>query len=406
MRRSWVGEIDGFRAGRQVERRQIVGTLIGAVAAAAVVAGAGLAERPAPTTAPAARKLNPQVLAMGDNTWLKMNPPREPDGRNYSGCCWGDWGTGGRVFYFGGAHFSYQYDDVDVYDLATNTWTRSWKPGPLPKAVDEGGDQKEKRADRGDTLRRAAAAGRLQATHTYQQVCWVPERKVFFYVGWSGNWEFDPVKNRWTCLFLPPLYQTGTKQLVPWTRWAVQTHHCYYARDIKAPVVVTTHTPQGDWLFDGETTAWKSLRRDISSMGGELYSTYVPPLQAQLISNRTGEMFLHKVTRSASSWKKVEGFPEGLKGCEALAYDSANGVVVAVAPNRKRAPLPVWTLDPGTMKWTEMKPTGAVPRGSGLWAPLWYDPDHNAFFFLNRTGQTGCETWVYRYRRLKKVEEE
>jgi len=369
---------------------------------ALICACAAATPRSPVTTQPATRELNPRVLAMGDNTWLKMNPPREPDGRNYSGCCWGDWGQGGKIFYFGGAHFSYQYDDVDIYDMATNTWTRSWKPGRIRAEPQKADDQKDGQDDRGTALRRAAEAGRLQATHTYQQVCWVPDRKVFFYVGWSGNWAFDPVKNRWTCLALPPLYQSGKKTLVPWTRWAVQTHHCYYAPEVKAAAVVTTHRPQGDWLFDYGKMEWKNLSRDIRNMGGELYSTYVPPLGAQLISNRTGEMFLHKVTRERSSWKKLEDFPERLKGCEALAYDPANKVVVAVAPNRRRGPLALWVLEPKTMKWAEIKPSGASPRGSGLWAPLWYDRDHNAFFFLNRTGQTGCETWTYRYKAVRR----
>ncbi|KKL88921.1 hypothetical protein LCGC14_1919840, partial [marine sediment metagenome] len=86
--------------------------------------GAGVS---AAAEAPAGRKLNPKILALGDNAWLKMDPLREPEGRNFSGACWGDWGEGGRAFYFGGAHFSYKYDDVAFYDPVANTWTRSWE---------------------------------------------------------------------------------------------------------------------------------------------------------------------------------------------------------------------------------------------------------------------------------------
>ena len=101
--------------------------------------------------------------------------------------------------------------------------------------------------------------------------------------------------------------------------------------------------------------------------------------------------------------------PEQLRGCQALAYDTAGKVLLAVVPDRKEKArlkrLQTWTMDPKTSKWTEVKPAGAVPRGWGLWAPLWYDPGHNAFFLLNRTHQSRCETWVYRYKRVadKKV---
>jgi len=351
--------------------------------AAAVAAGAPGGRPNTAASAPAGRKLNPRIVALGDNTWLKMSPAREPEGRNYSGCCWGDWGKGGRIFYFGGAHFSYPYDDVELYDIAANTWTRSWK------------DRKNWMADGKPALppaerfAEAVRLGRLPPTHTYQQVCWVPGRKVFFHLGHSGNWTFDPLKMRWTCLALPPLYQTGSKKMIPWTRWAVQTMHCYYSPVVEAPVAITTHKPQGDWLFDLKTMTWKALKRNIPAMGGEIYSAPVPPLKAQLLSNRNGRMHLHRVSGVASTWTELENVPEALKGAEALAYDSANRVVIAVAPGKGRAPLAVWRLDPATLTWAELKPKGPVPRGSGLWAPLWYDADHNAFVFLNRTGQTG-----------------
>ncbi|KKK76718.1 hypothetical protein LCGC14_2860830, partial [marine sediment metagenome] len=249
----------------------------------------------------------------------------------------------------------------------------------------------------------SVATGRVPPVHTYQQVCWVPDQKVFFYVGRAGNWTFDPVKMKWTCLIQPPPYQKGPKKLVPWTRWAVQTHHCYYNPAVQAPVAITTHKPQGDWLFDYKTKQWRKLARDMGNMGGEIYSTWVPPLKAQLLSNRNGRMFLHAVTAKGATWKELKDFPKALKGCEALAYDSANRVVIAVGSRSKRGPLAVWALEPKAMKWTEMKPAGAIPAGTGLWAPLWYDKDHNAMFFLNRTGQTGVETWVYRYKRAAKA---
>ncbi len=388
-----------------------VKTVAAVVCAAAVLAGGGgVAVKLAaaePKKAPAAKpkKLNPRILAMADGTWLKMNPKREPDGRNYSGCCWGDWGQGPKIFYFGGAHFSYQYDDIAIYDIATNTWTKTWKPGSTKLNVEKSGTEKGKKKDRGASLRAAAEAGRLQATHTYQQVCWVPERKVFSYLGWSGHWEFDPVKNRWTCLFLPTLYQQGEKKLVPWTRWAVQTHHLYYSPVAKSPIAITTHRPQGDWIYDAKKKQWKGLKRSIGSMGGEIYSTYVPTLKAQVLSAGKSGFYLHRMVKDGAGWKTawtpLKDVPKELIGCKALAYDSANDVVIALKAGNRKTPVRAFCFDPKTLKWSEVKPAGPVPKGEGRFAPLWYEEDHNAFFYMNRTGQTSCETWFFRYKGRK-----
>ncbi|MHC4914481.1 MAG: hypothetical protein ACYTGB_03235, partial [Planctomycetota bacterium] len=252
------------------------GTLLAALCIAAV-AIAGEAKKPV--------KLNPRIAALADNTWIKMNPEKEPAGRNYSGCALGYWNGGAKVFYFGGAHFSYAYDDAAVYDVAGNAWKSTWEDrrewvkrlGAAKKLTDE--DARKKAT--GKLWKEAVDDGRLPPTHTYQQMCWIPEKKAVFYLGWSGTWIFSPEKNRWRCVTLPVYshYEGMDEKLgrkAPWTRWAVQTHHCYYSPVAKAPVAITTHRPQGDWLFDVEKEEWQSLKRSIGSMGGEIYSTYVP----------------------------------------------------------------------------------------------------------------------------------
>jgi len=240
-------------------------------------------------------------------------------------------------------------------------------------------------------------------------VCWVPERRVFAYLGHTGSWEFDPVKKKWEIIALPlyKQYQGMPKELkrfCPWTRWCVQTHHLFYSPVAKAPVAITTHRPQGDWIYDAEKKEWKGLKRGISSLGGEIYSTYVPTLKAQVLSAGKSGFYLHKLVGNGAGWKtewkKLENVPKELIGCKALAYDSANDVVIALKPGKRKTPVRTFCLDVTTMKWSEPKQTN-TPRAEGLFAPLWYEPEHNAFFFLARTGQTACETWFYRYKRKK-----
>jgi hypothetical protein len=79
------------------------------------------AERTAVTSRPAARAaLNPQIARMADNTWLRLKPAREPRSRMYSGCCIGD----GNVWFFGGGHHAYKYNDVELFRIADNRWDR------------------------------------------------------------------------------------------------------------------------------------------------------------------------------------------------------------------------------------------------------------------------------------------
>ncbi|MHC4916784.1 MAG: hypothetical protein ACYTGB_14970, partial [Planctomycetota bacterium] len=122
----------------------------------------------------------------------------------------------------------------------------------------------------------------------------------------------------------------------------------------------------------------------------------------QVLSTGKGGFYLHKLVKDGAKWKtewtQLENVPEELTGCKALAYDSANDVVVALQPGNRKTPVRTFCLDVRTMKWSEAKPANA-PKGEGRFAPLWYEPNHNAFFFMCRTGQTTCETWFYRYKR-------
>ena len=80
-------------------------------------------------------------------------------------------------------------------------------------------------------------------------------------------------------------------------------------------------------------------------------------------------------------------------------------VVLAVAKARQKGPPAMYRLDPKTLKWSEHKPANAGPATIASWAPLWYDPDHNVFLYLNyedrgppfKGGKT--TTWAYRYKK-------
>ncbi len=347
-----------------------------------------------------------RLAAMPDNSWLKLDPPREPDGRNYSGVCLG----GGQVFYFGGAHVSYQGNDVETYDPKSNAWTRSWQPQARPEQ-DFGGNAKS-----GAETVFDPKTGRLWPVHTYQQVCWVPGRKVFFYAGHVGTWLYDPVARTWTNPAGP--HSPGAK-FTPHTDLAWQTYHTFYSPQLAAPVCIITSKPFGIYVYDLAKAEWTRRGADIPVMMKwyELYSTWVPSRKAHLISQR-GSPFMWLYDAAAQTFTGLKDVPEPLQGTQAIAYDSINDAVIALAqfkldPEARMSKISVtpWVLDLATLAWSEVKSPGTAVLGrsgqpvrpagfmTGSWAPLWHDADRKVFFFLNRTTQAGCQTWAYRYRR-------
>lgn len=341
-------------------------------------------------TAGEKKKLNPKLLAMADNSWLKLSPKREPKSRAYSGACFG----GGYFWYFGGAHRSYAGNEVEIYDPLRNVWTASEQEWPDKQDLHLIASVKAPRTP-------VTAKGRPWTAHTYQQVCWVPERKAFFLVSRGHTWEFDPAKMKWTCLA-----GVASKGKKPSPRYqGAQSIHVVYDPNLKAPLGITTTGPFGVHVYDYKKMEWKR-RKNAPMKWAELYSTYLASRKLHLISgNKKHGMWTYNAV--TQEWKKLKDVPEKLLGTQALAYDSANDVVLAVAKTRKKGPPVMYRLDPKTLKWSEQKPANAGPATTGSWAPLWYDPDHNVFLYLNFEGRgpefTGgkTSTWAYRYKKAK-----
>src|SRR5204862_3247336 len=84
-----------------------------------------------------------------DNTWLRLPTvptPRyycvywtdcsqaelvsSPVGRAYVGTTYAD----GKIYYFGGGHFSHAGNDVEVFDIGSQTWVQQYPPEPIPDA--------------------------------------------------------------------------------------------------------------------------------------------------------------------------------------------------------------------------------------------------------------------------------
>ena len=319
------------------------------------------------------------------------------------------WFAEGRLYYFGGGHFSYTYNDVEMYDLATDTWTKITKP---ERPADGKGHSDWGRIAQEE----ASPSGAPYVTHTYQYGCWDAARKRFFLpYRMSGVWEFDPAKAEWDNI-LNVFGDPRPKTPHDLGFGLMNGIHSAYVPKLGKPATVITWKARGIYVFDYEKKAWVKHKPLPAEIKVELYSTYVDEWKAHLVVNGAREARFWKVDFAAGKAEAIK-FPEEIERCMALAYDSAGKVVIVMPmvdlPGKGKNTVSVWALDVKTMKWTEMEPAGG-PKGRniGKWAPLWYDAEHNVHIFLNTDGRGptyrggNTETWCYRYARADKQHKE
>jgi hypothetical protein len=334
---------------------------------------------------------NPRILGMGDNTWLKLNPPREARGRAYCGASFG----GGCFWYFGGGKHTYLANNVDLYDPRRNEWIQA-TPAEQPE---RGTRNWNSMTSSGGFTYNTAPSGNPYAEQTYQQVCWVPQRERFMvlFVS-SGTWEFDPHAHRWHNL----VNRWENPKAEPRGSWAQNT--VIYDPVLKAPVHGITSGPDRYLrVFDYEQMSWRKLGkfpgiREWTSW----YATWVPEWQEHLVMSRSkdGTKF-YRFSAAKMTSSPVSAPPE-LKSGGSLACDTANGAVIVLEPGKLDRP---WKLDVTSTKWEQMPSTGSAPDRGGSWNTLRYDPDHNAFLFLSFHGNEGkfvggtSSIWAYRYRK-------
>jgi RNA polymerase sigma-70 factor (ECF subfamily) len=354
--------------------------------AAAVTGGGAAAVRTLLVPGP-----NRNILNMPDNSWLKLDPPEEARGRAYCGASLG----GGYFWYFGGGKHTYLANDVNLFDVRRNRWIRATEP----EQPERGSKNWNSMTDTGGFTYNLAPSGNPYAEQTHQQVCWVPHRKRFFVLlVSSGTWEFDPATRRWHHL----VNRYENKEAEPRGSWGQNT--VLYDPDLGAPIHCISSGPDRYVrVFDHDEMAWRKLGtfdgiRELTTW----YSTWVPQWNAHLIMSRgQDEVRFHKFSAVELKLAPIET-PPGMGKAGSLACDTRSGAVVVLEPEKLDRP---WSLDVGSMQWRQLTVPGPVPLEGGAWNVLHYDPDHDAFIFLNFLGNEGkfvggpSEIWAYRYER-------
>jgi hypothetical protein len=356
-----------------------------------------------------ARKLNPDLLKLPANTWVHIRPARNPVARSYSGICHGE----GLIYYFGGGHGSYPCNDVELYDVATNTWTQATEPEDWRQADSWTHLTPEERKHvrnigGGSGVALLSPKGRPLTRHTYQMQCYFPEEKAFF-TSMDQLWAFDPSAS----LRAGPAKRDWRKVMDKAPRGRdVHTWNLTYDPDLKTLVSVVVGGPdRAVYVFDRDKTKW-SKRCDVPvTAWSEVYSTY--DASRRLHTVRAGKRWwtLDMATGTTrfiadlgEAWMKAKGRDKPPRTeSVSIEYDpeSARTLVLFKGDGTE-----LWAYEADKDAWSEVKMAGEPPKGTTDWDLLVYAPDHRCFLFLNVLGvQDGARADGLFAFRCQRVEE-
>ncbi len=336
--------------------------------------------------------LNANLVGLADNTWLRMNPNYEPVARSYSGIVYGN----GHLYYYGGAHATYQGNDVEMYDIATNTWSQSY--APEWRYCDGGG---------GETA--LSPLGRPQVEHTYQYLSWDPNTRRYVGLLTPGFWAFDPANMGWTALagqyagggMVPGVPgSTGCRSLTAWDN------------DLGGFIAIVNCTTPNTYVWRNQTQGWVALSTHPILNCNQVYSAYAPDRHLHLV---TDEVQWWTYEAASDRWTRIADPPTETVKNMTFDYDSRNRVFIGMSMAADGT-IKVWLYDVDQNQWALIQQQSTGPVRSAIFASwtkqlLRYDPISNVFIFLNSMGNGAypCggfttlypgtrDTWAYRYR--------
>jgi hypothetical protein len=369
-----------------------------AAAVLLLLAAASLAGEAAPEPQ---KKLNPTLVNMPVNTWVKLKPDREPEGRSYSGVCYGN----GKILYFGGGHGSYTCNDVEVYDVAANTWKQltepeDWRDADKWTHLSDEEKKKVKGIGGGWGVPYLSPKGRPLTEHTFQMKAWLPEEKAFYLLISKGLWSFDTEKREWT---LVTDKHPGRADIHTW--------NLTYDPELKTVISISGAGDPGIWVFDREA---KALKRKYDASPGRchIYSTYDSSRKLH-IGVANGKWFA--LNTASGEIKTLKSLPitKGLGAVEpSLEYDPASKTTLVVTydcddQGKRIGGLKTFAYDFDKDEWSEFKLAGEAPTGAPDFDYLVYDPDHKCHLFVNVLSVQGSARWggkvdgvfAFRYER-------
>ena len=397
-------------------------------------------------------KLNPQVMAMKANTWLKLSTtPERPIARSSSP--WMPYiPEAGVGLLWGCSHGGY-HNDVWIYDLANNTWREMLKTEPSAAL-----DQDVLKIKDGVLMTRLE---RPLAAHQWGLMDYDPDREVLWHFGGSWQGIFDAPetykKNGWVLrqegdpnkhqelLKTGPMFWRYSLKANRWDR--LYTHDGtdtprnkglirYFPplrKLIMTPSIVSPNGRREQFkTYDPATNkwaplniTWQPMEKDVSPYWVYGYSpiVYDAKLKALVMILTNGGTWLldpiAKTMRQVVTKDKTP--PANLDGpVGSYVHDSASGTTLAIfadiktyAPQEvlKKRGFPadralVLALDVENNAWVPQPiPHDEIlpPTDKMNMVHHYYDPVHNAtVIYRGPYNSLATEIWVYRYKVSEK----
>lgn len=356
------------------------------------------------------------------NTWVRLDTvpterfiPKEfsdctemkvlshPAGRRASSIVYG-----GGIFYFGGGGQSYPANDVELFDIGSNTWTQQYPPECLPAccgvACCPSGTTPCSDAcfiEGGGGTTDLTPMGRPYVEHTVQLIAYNPLRQKYAAALTSGLWEWDPSTREWNLLTAdrPQSTDLATKMLV-------------YDPDLQTVLYfATTQYNHTVFQFDYGTDTWVAhgpIPEVISD--AQIFSAYDSQEHKYLVSHGTRTMWIYDAL--AGTWTQLQNAPADAifnpaVGTNSMAYDPIAGVFLLAKQAENTNDVELWSYRIANDTWTLLAAAGSPPKGpTTTYNGLAYDDTWKRFYFLNVRSVGGggeggdaeadVETWAYR----------
>lgn len=368
-------------------------------------------------------KMNPKLVELGDNTWMKMSPEfvYHPDqvaalekvgrsikkvhtyggGRFCHNKCEASLAydeSANRTIYFGGCTSGYG-NNLWVYDCSNDVWTQI-HPDIYEFMKDDKGTKWRYRKDTKsvppgccyygmcyDSDRKVSVLCRPNGGAT----AWAPSR-VYKRPPNNHAWLYDAHAKKWSFTerngTVPDVYITGV-------RWAYDPvgKECVLAGGGSLWAYKTAANswrkikPKGPAAKPPNTSCWVYMSKEKKFLLFKALSKK---------SKETSTTFLYDP--KTETWEDVtpKGGPLKRKSA-AMCYDSLNNVAVMISGWEEKPSVKLkdgtWVFDPAKKTWTQMK-ADPDPGPSGNCYQMCYDVVNNVAIYVVK-GQT----WVYRYKR-------
>lgn len=327
-------------------------------------------------------------------TWTKLEPGGAEPPRG-SGLAMVYEPSSERLFLYGGSAGEVLSDTTWAYDPVANTWTELEPSGTLPPPLDGSSMAYD------PNTQRLILFGGFDRFATHAAGGWIPHNT-------NDTWAYDPVANTWTELrpagTVPPprLFPTmaydpaaqkmilfgGEVDVAEVSEQELESEHCFL--DVN-----------DTWAYDPIANSWTELQPEGA----------LPPVRAghQMVhDSSTGLMIMFGGGQNgggvfndtwaydpvANTWTELapSGALPKARYASAMACDpSSQRVIMFGGSNIDSSKFfdDIWAYDPVANTWTELKPSGTRP-GARAWQSLVYTPPAG---YLVMFGQGG--TWSF-----------